>query len=360
MDRPPVRSRRRLIKWLAFFVLLGLAIWVLSGCYLFHVAKGQLTALCDAESVDEALKRPDLEPCDKDKIVYIQDVREFAETKLTLKPSDNYTTYLPGSKEPRYWVLTAAYKDRLEPITWTFPVVGTVSYKGFFDLEVAKKARDELAADGYDVYLRPALAYSTLGWFKDPITPQMLDLDAGLLADLIIHELTHGTVYAAGQTTYSEFFAQFVGRQGALEFLADRYGQDSAEVAAFRDRVADEQLFDGFMRDAAVRLRAMYAAKPADLEAARQAFFDGMRADYLALRPRFRTAAYAGSELGTLNNASMAGRLAYADTVPFERAFAALDGSWLEFVALVKQAAETEDPFRALRDLAGQPKGGSQ
>ncbi len=324
----------------------------LSGCYLSHLARGQIDVSRSAVSIEEAMRRPELSEADKAKLALVQEIRSFAETSIGLKPSKNYTTYLPGKKGPLVWVVTASRKDSLTPVTWKFPVVGEVAYRSYFDLKEAEAERDRLAAEGYDVYLRPARAYSTLGWFTDPVTPLMLDLDEGELAELIIHELSHGTVYPPGQATYGESFAQFVAREGARQFLLRRHGPDSPAVRAYDDRLADERLYDAFMGRAVERLRALYASRPADLEAARRGFFEGMRRDYDALRPKFHTAAYARAGLRTLNNAVLIGHLIYADTAPFEEAFAAFRGDWQKFVEAASAAAKDPDPARRLRALS--------
>ncbi len=323
----------------------------LSGCYLMHVAKGQLGIACSAIDVRDALASPDLSGADKEKLRYIQRVRLFAEKELRLKAGDNYTTYLPGPKEPITYVVTAAHRDRLEPVTWWFPIVGSVAYKGFFSLDRAKAEAAELAADGYDVEVRAAGAYSTLGWFTDPVTPLMLEMDDGDLAMLIIHELAHGTLYVSGQTDFNESLAEFVGRQGAAELMRRRFGPDSPAYRGFMDGIADSRTFDRFMRDAALKLQAVYAGRPVDLEAARRAAFDGIRADLELLRPGFKTEAYRAIRLRVLNNAVMVGHLAYADTGPFEQAFERAGGDWAKFFDLVRTAAKDGQPTRKLRQL---------
>ncbi|MFA6604206.1 MAG: aminopeptidase [Patescibacteria group bacterium] len=331
-----------------------ISLTVLNSCYLAHIGSGQLRLTYDSIGLEEALASDDLSDADKDKLRDIQRIRGFAERDLGLGSSDNYTTYYPGPKEPLAYVVTASYRDRLEPATWWFPVVGSVAYKGYFDLGKAKKERDRLAAEGYDVYLRPALAYSTLGWFKDPILPLMLELDESEIAMLVIHELAHGTVFAAGQTEFNESLAEFVGREGAIDFLIRKYSADDLRVAALRDDIADSRRYDDFMRAAALKLGELYASRPADLETARQAFFSGMHSDFLAFRSGFRTEAYRNAELRALNNAVMIGHLAYADTVPFERAFAYADGDWKKFFGLAREAAKSDRPTERLEELTGQ------
>jgi len=342
----PVFSRLVLIT-----AACGLILPLLSSCYVFHVAKGQLHIACSAIGLREALQNSELSDADKEKLRYIQRVRLFAEKELSLKPSDNYTTYLPGERRPITFVVTGAYRDRLEPVTWWFPVVGSVSYRGYFDPEMARDFRDELEADGYDADLRTAGAYSTLGWFTDPVTPLMLDLDDGDLAMLIIHELAHGTVYVAGQTEFSESMAEFVGRQGAEDLLRRRSGPDSPQLRSFLDGLADSRTFDRFMRAKALALDGLYASRPADLEKARLDFWARMRLDLEAARPEFRTEGYRAIRLRLLNNAVMVGYLAYADTEPFEKAFERAGRNWSKFFDLVREAARNDDPMNKLREM---------
>lgn len=338
-------------RFVATGLLLLLSAAPLSGCYLMHVAKGQLNMACSTISVREALQSGDLNDADKEKLRYVQRVRQFAERDLHLKVNDNYTTYLPGELRPITYVVTAAYRDRLEPVTWWFPIVGSVSYRGYFDREMAEVFRYGLAADGYDADLRTAGAYSTLGWFTDPVTPLMLDMGDGDLAMLIIHELAHGTVYAAGQTDFNESLAEFVGRQGATELMRRRHGAHSQIFLSFLDSIADGRTFDRFMRESALKLNELYAGRPDDLETARWIAFDGIRTDLEELRPRFKTEGYRNIRLRTLNNAVMVGYLAYADTEPFEQAFERADGDWSRFFDLVRTAAEDDRPTEKLRQL---------
>ena len=345
----------RVIRCGIISTLLLLAIPVsLNGCYLAHVAAGQLRLSCGSIDMKDALASDSLSDADKAKLRYIQRVRVFAERELLLADSDNYTTYYPGPKLPVTYVVTASRRDRLEPVTWWFPVAGRVAYKGYFDPEKAKEERDRLAAEGYDVYLRPALAYSTLGWFKDPILPLMLELDEGELAMLVIHELAHGTIYAAGQTDFNESLAEFIGREGAAELLMKQYGADDRRVIGLRDGIADSRLYDEFMRASALNLVELYAGSPADLETARQEFFSRMRSDFLEFRGGFRTEGYRNAELRTLNNAVLVGHLAYADTVPFERAFEFAGRDWKIFFGLVGEAAKSDQPTAKLEELTGQ------
>lgn len=334
----------------ARFALVAAAL-PLNGCYLMHLAKGQMHVVCSTVDQDEALARPELTDVEKQKLRYIQQVRAFAEKDLHLAPSKNYTVYLPGEVEPVAYVVTAAFKDRLEPVTWWYPIVGTASYRGYFDREMAAEERDALVEEGYDASLRTASAFSTLGWFTDPVTRLMLQMDDGDLATLIIHELTHGTLYASGKTAFNESLAEFVGRQGATEWMTRRYGAGSEELRHFLDDLADARVFDTFMNASARKLDAFYASGPKDAVAERENVFAGILADFETVRPTFRTEAYRAIVLPPLNNAFMLGFLDYADSAPFERAFAHVGGDWTKFFDLVRTASEDDEPARKLQEL---------
>ena len=133
-------------------------------------------------------------------------------------------------------VVTAAPADKLEAVTWWFPIVGSVSYRGYFAPERAKEFAADLAADGYDVYVRPATLYSTLGWFDDPLPRNLLAWQEEDLIDVAVHEQVHVTVYVPSDVTYDESLASFIAHKATLAQLADR--PELAQRA--RDAFADE------------------------------------------------------------------------------------------------------------------------
>lgn len=315
------------------------------GCYVFHVAAGQLDVACSSIDLDDALEDGDLSDADKAKLRYVQEIRAFAENDIGLDETDNYTTYLPGEKKPLTWVVTAAHGDRLKPITWWFPVIGSVAYLGFFDKEWADEEAADLREQGYDVYIRPAAAYSTLGWFTDPITPLMLDMSDADLAFLILHELTHSTIYAYGHTGFNESLADFVGREGAVQFLAKKFGADSAEVRYLRDRLEDEHRFHEYLSAVADDLRALYdrgavAERPAAFAKAREAFD--------ALKPNLKVLSYDRFAKSDLNNAVIIANLTYGNYTPFERAFERAGRRWDAFFDLIRDAEDADDPYKHL------------
>jgi predicted aminopeptidase len=170
---------------------------------------------------------------------YIGAVRRFAVDSLGLRDTRNYTTYYDQQGKPLLWVLTASEAFRIKPYLWSFPVVGNVSYKGFFQKTAGEHEAHLLEESGYDIDYGEVGAWSTLGWFRDPILSGMLRRGEGRLAELIIHEMTHATLYVPGQVDFNENLASFIGEQGARRFLRSHFGEEATETVRYRDFLHD-------------------------------------------------------------------------------------------------------------------------
>ena len=207
--------------FLALFVIalvIVVAQWELVR-YGIEQGRGQLRIIWNAKPVDEYLRSPSFPDSLKEKLRLINEVRRFAIDSLGLKDTENYRTLYDQKGEEVMWVVMASEPFRLKAKEWTFPVVGSVPYKGFFDREKAIRLRDELEKEGWDVNIRNPGGWSTLGWFTDPILSGMLDRSDGDLANLIIHEMSHATIFVKDSIDFNENLATFIGDRGAEQFL---------------------------------------------------------------------------------------------------------------------------------------------
>ena len=256
--------------------------------------------------VQSLLARPDLAEQTRTQLALIQAILRYAES-VGLQTDDQYTTFYDTGGDPISWNVSACPPDRFSPYTWDFPFVGEVPYKGFFRRDLADEQRDALAAEGYDAIVRPVSAYSTLGFFSDPILSSMLGYAPDQLADLILHELTHALVYAPGQTDYNESLATFVGRQGSLLFLAQHFGTDTPLLQQAETRRADAALFRHFMAETVAALDSLYSlGLPRSIVLRdRQVVFAQRQRDFTLIKAQFTHNYYDGFLQWELNNARL-------------------------------------------------------
>jgi predicted aminopeptidase len=188
-----------------------------------------------ARPLEEYLTDPAFPDSLKQKLVLIQEIRRFAIDSLGINDSKNYTTVYDQQGKPVLWVVTASEPYALEAKEWQFPFLGSVSYKGFFEFDKVRREEKLLKEQGYDTEIDEVAGWSTLGWFRDPILSSMLEKKEGQLANLIIHELTHATLYIKNNVEYNENLASFVGDHGAREFLKYKYGTDSPQYKTYEN-----------------------------------------------------------------------------------------------------------------------------
>ncbi len=218
-------------------------LWV----YLLRQAKGQFNIIYHTQQVESMLATGKITSQQQDKIKLIQEVKAFAETQFGLKKTANYTTFYDQHSKPILWMLTACEPFSFNEKVWHFPMLGEVSYKGFFDYNLAQKEAIVLKMQKYDVDIGKVSAWSTLGFLPDPILSSMLENNEGELAELIIHELTHATLYFPNSVDFNENFASFVGRKGALKFMEVKYGKESIQMKNYLMSINEENTLKLFL-----------------------------------------------------------------------------------------------------------------
>jgi predicted aminopeptidase len=226
--------------------------------YGFNQLKGQLNIIWNTQSIEKVLSDPNFPDTLKTKLILIQEIKAFAFDSIGINPSKNYTSVYDQKGKDILWVLTACEPYELKPYAWEFPVLGKVEYKGFFDLGKGKLEEEKIQKLGLDGGLGRVGAWSTLGFFKDPVLSNMLAYEEGDLADLIIHELTHGTLFVKGDVEFNENLASFIGNQGAKRFLAQRYGPDSPELQKYLEGKGDDEVYQDYVISSAKRLDSLY------------------------------------------------------------------------------------------------------
>jgi predicted aminopeptidase len=262
---PPHRGRRpRIPGWLVALLALA-ALPALTGCttasYLVQAGFGQLDLLEARRDIDEVVHDRRTTPRLRALLGRVEEIKRFGETQ-GLTPTSNYTTYADLDRPVAVWVVTAAEPLRFRNRTWSFPIVGSVPYLGFFDRDDARGLARDLRAAGWDVDLRGASAYSTLGWFADPVLSTMIgggDEALGELADVVLHESFHATHYVKGQSLFDESAADFVGDHLAEAYLDQATGPESPEKKAFIAAQDEHEARGRKMRAAYVKLEALYA-----------------------------------------------------------------------------------------------------
>ena len=341
---------------------LALCVLFLNGCgvgYLWHVTVGQVRLLSRRQAVDEVLQDPTLSKSEKQKIRLILDARTFAIEHLGLNADDSYTTFVRVDGPYVSYNLSAAPKDALQPYRWRFPIIGRVPYKGFFKKAYALREQRELDAQGYDTYVRGVRAYSTLGYFDDPILSSMLRSHDFSLVNTIIHELLHQTVWIKGNVSFNESLANFVGEKGTLAYLAWRYGETSTELQHYRDMRADAAVFRTYMRALIDRLEALYQ-RPISFEAKldrREHLFAEAKTSYPAVFLHMKTPYYRRYfERRTLNNAILLSfRRYHRDNSYFEAALAANDGDLRRMIVQFRSLRPDQLPKHFTRSKSKSP-----
>lgn len=227
--------------------------------YGLRQAKGQLNIILNIVSVEEMLEDPETPDSVKAKVRMIGEIADFAERRLGLESGKkNYTTFYDQGNQELMWVVTACQPYRLEAYEWKFPLVGKFSYKGFFKKESAEKEENGLKEMGLDTDIGNASAWSTLGILKDPILSGMLARNERGLAELIIHELTHATIFVKNNIDYNENMASFVAAYGTLLYLEEKYGESTKICSAFRQRMDDRKKYDEYILQSCSLLDSLY------------------------------------------------------------------------------------------------------
>lgn len=360
-------------KWL-LVILLGIVLATVSGCqtigYYAQAAKGQYQILRHEKRIDKLIADPQTPADLRQKLELIQNLRAFAKDSLKLPVDNNYIKYVDLHRKYVVWNVQAAPEFSLQPRTWWYPLVGSLEYRGYFSEMGAHRYADRIAKKGDDVYVDGVEAYSTLGWFKDPILNTFIDQSEPELAEVIFHELGHKRVFCRGDTDFNEAYATTVGQEGARRWL--RAKGDTNLLAKYAITISRDNQFVHLILSTRTRLEQIYgdtldkdgkvkAAKipplpPAQLREEKQRVFADLHSQYLQLKTSW--GGYSGYDdwfAHELNNAQLNTIANYYDFLPSFKRLLELNGGDLEkFYQAVERLSKMpkEERHRRLRELA--------
>ncbi len=253
--------RKPVKKGLLFITTLFIILAVLNYdllVYGIEQAKGQMKIIREARPVEEVLNDPAFPDSLKANLRLIDDIKRFAFDSLGINFSENYSKVYDQKGKDLMFVVTACKPFELKPKKWKFPVIGTFSYKGFFNEQRADSLAAELRRDGYDTNIRTASGWSTLGWLNDPILSNMLAQDEAGFAELIIHELTHGTLFVKDSLRFNENLATFIGVKGTERYLRAKYGAGSEILQQYHRKWEDRKILANHILRGAIHLDSLY------------------------------------------------------------------------------------------------------
>lgn len=347
-----------------FILLANLCLTGLFGCqldYFAHLVFGELASLAGTVPVTDALTDTRLTEDERAKLALTQEVRQFGIDRIGLFAGPAYTVFEANGTEPAAYALTASAKEAFIPYTWDYPFFGPSVVKSFFDRAMGQREVDLLNFLGYDVYYARVDGFSTLGILPDPVRQSNLQLDNIELAELILHEMTHSTVYKPSDSNFSESLATFVGRAAALAWFEATYGTDSAEAAAARTRFADKEVIDAYVNELYATMQQYYQDAAAsgtpreDIITGRQVHLDAEAARFVAVYQPMLLDDARWEYIAELemNNAKILAAVRYQGSLSdYETVLDQLGGVFPDAIAVYRTAAEQSDSRGYLRDWA--------
>jgi predicted aminopeptidase len=357
------RGGRRVARRVASLAVVALVVFLLTptGCYLSRAGWEEAKILAGRRQIVRLVDDASTDAATRARLRLVLAARGFAADSIRLRTGDSFTTYSHLERDTLVLVVSGAYRDRLEAYTWWFPIVGRVPYKGFFDFSEALDQARDLERRGYDSYVRPSAAFSTLGWFNDPLLSTTLRLDSINLANTVIHEVTHNTFYKAGQAVFNESFANFVGARGSAWLFRSR---GDSVAAAFADADwEDDKRMGAFWASLYRSLDSAYKEHPGD--SARAARL--VARDTVYARGKVHLVRDVAPHLRTLspervariridNNAALLARRIYlTDLELFDRVWAR-EGYDLRrtIERVIRLAKDADDPYAAVKRWLGE------
>jgi predicted aminopeptidase len=326
------------------FVCLVLSL--LCGCetlaYLAQAASGQATIIAASAPLEQVIEDPDTAPALRARLELVLALRDFAAKELAMGELRGFESYAALDRTYVVWNVVAAPEFDVDAVSWCFPIAGCVRYRGYFDRAAGERFASRLRREGYDTDLYGVAAYSTLGWFRDPVLDTWITRSESSLVGLVFHELAHQRLYVAGDTELSESFARVVEREGVRRWF-EATGRE-AEYGRYLERIRVDSEFAALIESSRRRLVELYAEPISDaLKRERKAgVFEQLRAEYRDISASWPQEYRFDQWMARpLNNARLAGMANYTRWVDaLGRLLDACDGDLGRFYARVAELAE--------------------
>lgn len=332
-----------------------------SGCqtakFYGQAIQGQFQLVAHRQSISKLIADPQTPPPLKRRLETVMQLREFAEAELKLRTEGQYLKYVDVHRPYVVWNVEAAGPYSLVSKTWWYPFVGWLEYRGYFSQRMAKAYAAKLQRDGYDVFVGGVTAYSTLGWFHDPVLNTFIEEPEADLAEVLFHELSHQRVFAHGDTDFNEAFATTVGEEGARRWLQAK--GDAAALEHYRQARERNNQFVRLVMGARARLLEVYGealtedgeiksvrnldqVPRAQLQREKERVFNDLRRDYAQLKKAWGGVTdYDGWFGASLNNAQMNSVTTYYEFVPrFQQLLAENGGDLAKFYQAAERLAK--------------------
>jgi predicted aminopeptidase len=350
----------RITPRLRALLLAGSAAGLLASCstlnYYTQAAQGQLELLSDSRPIDDWIADPGTSSKLRLRLETARQIRRFAVSEIALPDNDSYKKYAALKRKYVLWNVVATPELSLKPLQWCFPVAGCVNYRGYYNKEAAESYARELKDEGNDVEVGGVPAYSTLGWFSDPLISTFINYPDAELARMIFHELAHQIVYAQGDSQFNESFASTVEEVGVERWM-DRFGNQAMRdgYARYKSRKHDFLALLLKYRKALEQNYALVDRSDSQKRAVKARLFQELKDEYQVLKGNW--GGYAGYDRffeQPLSNAHLASIATYEDFVPAFRALLRREGSFPRFYKSVKRLAELDrkERHRVLKALA--------
>lgn len=323
--------------------------------YYIQSIHGHLSLMTQRETIKDLLKRKDLEQNHRKQLEQALEIRRYASERLFLPDNGSYSSYVELDKPFVVWNVVAAPELSLQPYEWCFPVVGCVSYRGYYSEEKARHFAASLKKQGLDTYVGGSPAYSTLGWFDDPILSSMMNRGNILLAELIFHELAHQVLYFKNDADFNEAFADSVGEFGVYQWLTETQPE---ALPRYKTWLTRKDQFLHLIHETSDQLRAMYSADLSDPEKRlrKTKIIQSLHNNYSALKVEWNGFKGYDQWFKTpINNARLAAVAVYRDYVPyFKRWIDACNGDLKRYYSSMKKLKNMgkEERHQHLREVA--------